>query len=503
MLGNELAMDGTVPLRVMVFNILRGGDRLDLATGNFFPHGKSSAKSLDAVIAAIALAKPDIVGLEEAEGNSSAIAGKLGWFCHSRTQVISRFPLIDPPGADGAYVFVELAPGKIVAVANAHPPSDPYGPFLVRDGLTPAEVLANEAATRMPAIQTQLKVLPPLAAAGIPVFLTGDFNTPSHLDWTAAVAAVRPHVRYSLDWPMSKVMAAAGFRDSFREVHPDPVAVPGFTWTPGGPECDLNEVHDRIDWILVSGPVVTLSSEILGEVGGADVTYSVDRFPSDHRAVISTFQVRPADVPVLAAVDERRHFVGDRLCVTYRRRSLGSAHIVIVPAGAAASDAVERQSITPSAPQHGVVEFDLGRLPPGNYEAALLDDVGAVLSRSRFWLYPRDAAPQVMIPKARFGHGEAIPVTWRAAPGNRWDWLTIIPSATHDPEDDPEKYAANRRFLRSIHTAAQIEGSARFDENSQPGSSGWPIPPGQYEIRLLLDDGFRTLASSPPFKVES
>lgn len=501
-----MAVTDLETLRVMVFNILRGGDRLDLATGDFLPNGKSSARSLDAVIAAIALAKPDIVGLEEAEGNSGAIAGKLGWYCHSRTQVISRFPLIDPPGADGAYVFVELTPGKIVAVANAHPPSDPYGPFLVRDGAGLAEVLANEAATRMPAIQRQLAVLPALAAAGIPVFLAGDFNTPSHLDWTEAVSQRRPHVRYPVSWPMSKATEAAGFRDSFREAHPDPIAVPGFTWSPGGPECDPNEVHDRIDWVLVSGPAVTVASEILGEVGGVDVTHAVDRFPSDHRAVISTFRVTPADPPVLIAVGARRVFVGDELMVSCRSVP-ANARFALMRSGGPASTTVQSQSIKASPWPHGAVAFDTSGLSPGGYDAALLDGADRVLSRSPFWLYPRGTPAQLFLAKSVFRVGEPISVTWRAAPGNRWDWLTLIPlpgqtAQDQELESDQERFAANRGFLRSLHIDARIEGEARFDEDSQPGSADWPLGPGSYQVRLLLDDGLRTVASSPAFKIE-
>ena len=60
----------------------------------------------------------------------------------------------------------------------------------------------------------------------MPVFLTGDMNSPSYLDWTA-VAAVRPQVAYPLVWPVSKALADAGFRDSYRDAYPDPVARPG------------------------------------------------------------------------------------------------------------------------------------------------------------------------------------------------------------------------------------------------------------------------------------
>ena len=105
----------------------------------------------------------------------------------------------------------------------------------------------------------------------MPVFLTGDFNSPSHLDWTPAVAAVRDDVPYPFDWPVSRALADAGFRDSYREVHPDPVAVPGFTWTPGGLESDPNEVHDRIDWVLARAGARRSRARSWARRGGPDV----------------------------------------------------------------------------------------------------------------------------------------------------------------------------------------------------------------------------------------
>ena len=74
--------------------------------------------------------------------------------------------------------------------ANVHLPSSPYGPELVRDGRTPAQVLgerARHAPRRDPARTSG--PLARLAGAGVPTFLVGDFNSPSHLDWTPAAAA--------------------------------------------------------------------------------------------------------------------------------------------------------------------------------------------------------------------------------------------------------------------------------------------------------------------------
>ena len=215
--------------------------------------------------------------------NTRTIAEKLGWNYSERTSVISHYPIVDPPGANGLYVFVEPEPGKVVAMANTHLPADPYGPYEARDGATRDEVLQLENDLRVPAIQTEIRELPRLAARGIPVFLTGDFNTPSHLDWTPAVDAVRADVPYPVVWPVGKAFADAGFKDSFRQVYPNPVTRPGFSWTPGSPEGEKVEVHDRIDWVLSVGPATATASSVVGEPGNPNVDIPVGPWPGPPR----------------------------------------------------------------------------------------------------------------------------------------------------------------------------------------------------------------------------
>ena len=52
--------------------------------------------------------------------------------------------------------------------------------------------------------------------------MTGDFNTPSALDWTPAVDAVRGDVHYPVPWPVTRALARAGFTDTYRAVAPRP-----------------------------------------------------------------------------------------------------------------------------------------------------------------------------------------------------------------------------------------------------------------------------------------
>ncbi|MCJ7591606.1 MAG: endonuclease/exonuclease/phosphatase family protein [Woeseiaceae bacterium] len=175
---SDAIADEQIDLRVMTFNIEWGGTNV----------------SFDKVVEAVQRSGADIVGIQEAEGNLQGLAAELGWHYNLRNYAISKYPLIEPQGADGRYVFVEVAPGKVVALANVHLPSDPAGPDQIRDGATLEEILTLERATRLPALQSYLAILPSLVDRGIPVFLTGDFNAPSHQDWTEAAVGHPIHM---------------------------------------------------------------------------------------------------------------------------------------------------------------------------------------------------------------------------------------------------------------------------------------------------------------------
>jgi hypothetical protein len=495
----------TAVIRVMTLNIFYGGDELNLHTGGWCTRSAGCPQTLAQVIHVVDASGADIVGIEEGEHNAGVIADALGWYASDRTQVISRFPIIDPPGADGRYVWVEILPGRFVAIGNVHLPSDPYGPYEIRDGATLAETIQLETSVRLPAIEPSLAALPPLAAAGMPTFLTGDFNSPSHLDWTSAVSAVRPEVPYPIDWPVSHALTIAGFRDSYREVHPDPLAFPGFTWTPGGPESIAAEVHDRIDWVMASGPAVALESTVVGEAGGPDVGIGFDPWPTDHRGVVSTFRVTPSVPAPFVAPSERRVFQGDALEVRYRTGAGSGQSIAIVPAGRGPAAAVKSRPAGPPDPRDGSVSFGTSSLDAGDYEVLLVSGGAAVLSRAPFWLYRSGTETTVRTSKRTYVVGEPIRVSWRAAPGFRWDWLGMY--SPGDTGTSPHSAgcnagcANNGRYLMYVYTGTAIEGTATFDASAFPGTYTWPLKPGSYEVRFLVDDSYRSIAVSANFKV--
>ncbi len=333
-------LDPPSTLNVMVFNIEDGGTLVSFAK----------------VAEAIKASGADIVGIEEAQGHVARLARLLGWpYFSTRLQIVSRYPLIDPPGGGGIYLFVEPAPGKVVAIMNVHLPSDPYGPDWVRDGKSAAKVIALEKSARLPAVQSQLAALPFLLARQIPVFLTGDFNSPSFLDWTPAAVDTRtydngkkPWPPIALEWPVSKVVVGAGFRDSFRDVYPDPVANPGLTWWATKPHVAVADENfgpldpkDRIDYVYAAGPSVTTASRIVGEVGGPEVSVSVSPWPSDHRGRRDELRFTPATSRrwLASPFDHRLVDIGKPLEVTFH-----------APGRPSESVTISRTTASPTAP---------------------------------------------------------------------------------------------------------------------------------------------------------
>ena len=500
LLFTPTARAAPITVKVMTLNVFYGGDEWNLATGQWCPNPAGCPETMGHVVSTIRAADADIVGLQEGTANECVIADRLGWHCEPRLQLISRYPLLDPPGADGAYALAEVTPGRFVAISNVHLPADPYGPYWVRDGEPRAAVLDLERTTRLPAIQRELDVLPELADAGMPVFLTGDFNSPSHLDWTPAVDAVREEVRYPVVWPVSAALAAAGFRDSYREVHPNPVAVPGFTWTPPGTlESVPDEVHDRIDWVLVQGPAETLATQLVGESGGPDVDIERDPYPTDHRGVVSTFRVDAGDPAPFAAAGARRVFVGGDLDV--HAHGPGS-RVVLVRAGQGPAAGLVSRSL--GGESDVTLTLPTATLSPGANEALLVNASDAVLSRSPFWVYAAGTPPSLRTSKEVYEVGEPIRVRWRAAPGYRFDWMGVFSPGrgpAQNAEDCNAGTCGNGHYLLYDYTETLIQGSALIGPASFAGYRTWPLKVGTYEIRLLMDDGYRLLGISNTFKI--
>ena len=289
-------------LRVMSYNTYFAGGMLE------------PPAPFERTIEAIRAAGADLVGLQEMRAENPAdngataigpsvaprIATALGWDLLEQdghpdalwaNAIVSRFPIRGAtPGGLGAAIEVE---GRTIHLYNIHLPDAPYQPYQLLNIpygdhpfiTTEAEAVRFAQEARGAGTRRLLEDLE-AAAGSAAVFVTGDFNEPSHRDWTARAAAAGRHP-IAVRWPTTLALEEAGFVDAYRAVHPDEIAKPAFTWTPTTRPDDPEDHHDRIDFVFARGPgLVVTDAAIVGESSEvAEIV--VDPWPSDHRAVVA------------------------------------------------------------------------------------------------------------------------------------------------------------------------------------------------------------------------
>lgn len=285
------------PVTLMSYNVWKSWSQVD----------DGFAKGIQSIKASAA----DIVGIQEASPElADRIAGELGWSRAGKsdgsTQIVSRFEIVESMAIDrlsGARIRVSENPLREILVFNCHLDYRFYGPYAaLKPGATAESVLQEEGRSERAA---QMKGMLEFmkrhldAADTLPVFLTGDFNGPSHLDWTRVTAHLHGNLG-AVEWSPSSQVVRAGMIDSFRAVHPDPVKDPGFTWSAIH---KAGEPQDRIDFIYHKGPgVVVRNAKVfatrveatIGPWGKEDEIALVRKntWPSDHSAVLVEFLLK-------------------------------------------------------------------------------------------------------------------------------------------------------------------------------------------------------------------
>ena len=459
-----------VVVRVMEFNIEYGGEVVDF----------------DSIVRGAQAADPDVIGVEEGFGNVPRLAEALGYpYYNVRLQVISRLPLIDAPNGDGRYLFVEVASDQFMALANVHLPAGPYSPNLVRRGAKRSTILEIERRVRVPAVEPAVDALTDQVEQGIPAVLLGDFNTPSRLDWTDGTVELRDQIHYPVNWPTSRFVEEAGFHDSYRVVHPDPVEDQGLTWPSGRPRPPgawspgPNAPADRIDFIYAAGAIQTLGSDLVGESGGPDVSIAVDPWGTDHRAIVSELSVQGGTLPTLIAVGSRLVEAGTEQTLTFHGPGGANQHVMVIAAGGDPTDPLADE---PAGSVDGTVSIATDDWEPGGYTALLMDG-STVLSRARFFVESPGDGPHLSTTGRIYAVGEPIRVHWWNAPGARWDWVGVYERGA-DPNIDS--------YLTWFYTGSRIQGTGTLDADS---SGPWPLQAGRYTVYLMADDSYRILAS--------
>ena len=282
----EESQDSVV--RVMTYNACRGG------TYQGQPLSQSARM--------IELAMADIVGMQEIGDNGPKLAELLGW--NHSSSFLTRYEIVDQAQGIGKRpwygIKVKLPSGQHAYAFNAHlpnPPNQAYQLLGLKGGYrsypkihTEEEAIAGAKKARGKYIDRLLKLVKSFVDTEDPIFVVGDFNEPSHLDWTEA-AAKAGHHPMKVAFPTSQRMVEAGFTDSYRTIHPDEVAKPGLTWSPVYEPKHPDHHLMRIDYVYFKGKSAEVTDiKIVGEdKEHADIV--VSPYPSDHRAVVATFTV--------------------------------------------------------------------------------------------------------------------------------------------------------------------------------------------------------------------
>lgn len=285
-----------------------------VATYNAWGAGANESRPIDETIAVLRALEADVIAMQEVRAESpdcgvldcaaagpdlaGVLGAAIGYFVYSQPSandalwanaILSRYPIrkILPHGLG---VIVGHPDGDI-AVVNVHLPDSPYQPYQLTGipyGDAPMLADESEAIAAADAARGHWVELVIDTVSGLPdlplVVVCGDFNEPSHLDWTEAAARLGVHpmaVRY----PAGRKLADAGFIDAYRHFRPDEIRHPGFTWTPKTAGDNAREHHDRIDFVFLKGSDLRIrTASVVGESpDNADVV--VVPWPSDHRAV--------------------------------------------------------------------------------------------------------------------------------------------------------------------------------------------------------------------------
>ena len=293
-----LAETSEESLRVMSYNIHRGG----------VVHLKQPLSQTAKVIHA---AKADIVGIQETRSprgdTLEDLAKLLSWNYDEGSCIMTRYEIVELFKGGRDYkggIKVKLASDKHAYIFNLHLPSHPYQPYQLL-GIRPkwhkhtnditfikteAETIEWAKKARGAEIGRLLRQVKSIPDKEVPFFVVGDFNEPSHLDWTEAAAKAGRHP-IKVAYPTSTEMAKAGFSDSYRRIYPDEMKNPGITWSPAYKVGDPRTHHDRIDFVYFKGKGLEVKDvKILGESEeNADIV--VSPYPSDHRAVVASFKI--------------------------------------------------------------------------------------------------------------------------------------------------------------------------------------------------------------------
>lgn len=319
--------------------------KLNVLQFNIWQEGTVVENGYSAILDEVIRVDADLIALSEVRNyRNISLAGRLvkdlegrGYVYYSLrsqdTGILSRYPIVEqealfPVKNDQGSVTKAVVDvnGTEIAFYSAHLDYRHCSLYLPRgyDGstwekldsvVTDTAIIAeyNLKSMRDEAIRTVIVDAEKEQKRGRLVLLGGDFNEPSHLDWTEATKEMFDHNDVVMEWHNTKVLEQAGFVDAYRKLYPNPVTHPGFTFPADNPLVDIGKLawspdaddRDRIDFIFYKPDAkITLKSvAIVGPVGSIVRNQRVPErtedpifvpqgiWPTDHKAVLATFEL--------------------------------------------------------------------------------------------------------------------------------------------------------------------------------------------------------------------
>lgn len=322
------------------------GREVSVLQFNIWQEGTMVPGGFEAIADEVARLEPDFVTLSEPRNyHGTRFCDRIVEALRSRGKTYYSFYSYDSgllsrhPIADSATVFpiqgdhgtvYKLSTtlhGKPMAVYTAHLDyqNDTYYEVRGYDGNSwrrmeeplldvPTILKRNDASLRDEEICAFLADAAREVEQGSYVFLGGDFNEPSHLDWTEATKDSADHHGIVVPWTCTRLLEEGGFRDAYRERYPNPVTHPGYTYPSDNPAlaplkitwAPQSDERDRIDYVFFypRRGLRVKDAFIVGprgciRYGKRAVESSRDTFveplgvwPSDHKGVLVRFRLK-------------------------------------------------------------------------------------------------------------------------------------------------------------------------------------------------------------------
>ena len=146
------------------------------------------------------------------------------------------------------------------------------------------------------------------------VIIGGDFNEASHLDWNEMTKDMFDHHGTVIPWECSTALTEKGYKDAYREIYPNPVTHPAFTfpsdnkdvavkrlaWAPDADErCRLDYIYYmshkklKVKAAAIVGPDSSiLRGQRVKETSKDNFITPLGVWPSDHKAMLVTFKLK-------------------------------------------------------------------------------------------------------------------------------------------------------------------------------------------------------------------